>query len=204
MIDLHAGCKFIIVGCGMSALSLRGTNLRGIKTIGVNDAGGVIDLDYLLIVDYVSQFTPERTKVISETKCGMFISVNSDWDDTFKNVEKSKITLGNLTLDHIDKHMYPDRIDYSNTSTYMAVITAYKMGATKIGIIGLDFTPNHYNSNDGVHKLVSKYNQLDPIRNSYKLLCEKLQQLGVEVYNLSKESLVDTIPKISLDQFIDL
>ena len=178
-IDKHANGKFIIVGCGTSALSMRGMELPGIVTIGVNDAGGIIGLDYLLIVDYKTQFSPDRMRIISETKCKTFISVNSDWDSIVNAAEKYKIILGDLALSHLDKQKYPDRIDYSNTSTYMATIVAYKMGASKIGIIGLDFTPNHYNYEDGVHKLVSKYNQLDPIRNSYKLLHEKLRELGV-------------------------
>lgn len=203
LVDFYIGRKFIIVGCGTSALNLKGLDLSNIITIGVNDSGGVINPDYLLVVDFVTQFSDDRIKTISDTKCKTFITSNDGWDNIMKHVDKCKIYLGDLALSHMDKQKYPDKIDYSNTSTYMAAVIAYKLGAAKIGIIGLDFTANHYNNNDGIHKLISQYNQLENIRNSYKLLTERLSEYGVEFYNLSDISMIDTIPKMNLSKFIN-
>ena len=203
LIDKHFDRKFIIIGCGMSALAVKDLDLGDILTIGVNDAGGVRPLDYLTIVDALGQFTPDRLKTIIGTACSGFIAVNSDFDKHFKNVPTYKIELGDLNLSHLDKYLYPNKIDYSNTSTYMAVIEAYKMGASEIGIIGLDFTANHYNMEDGEHKLVAKYNQFDLINLGYGSLRTKLYELGVDFYNLSDISRIDTIPKMKLSNFID-
>jgi uncharacterized Rossmann fold enzyme len=91
-------------------------------------------------------------------------------------------------------------IDHFVNSPYVATILAYKLGATNIGLIGVDFTDGHfYNTSDGPHPVI-KVNYLKRVNNSYQILRSELEKRGVKLYNLSKTSRLD-IPKITLSDF---
>ena len=77
-------------------------------------------------------------------------------------------------------------IDYSTTSTYMAIIIAYQMGCKNIYLIGVDLDN---------HNLSHRNEQ---INQDYGKLYQKLQEKGVNLWNLSEKSLLTSVPKIKL------
>lgn len=179
--------KVLILGCGPSLSLINETNLPNILTlVGVNDCAkcGIIP-DYLLVVD--NDFTNERRKIIDSCKDKSILL--SHIIECFDFKTKIKLELGDFeTLNNIDSG---SKIDYSRTSTYMAIIWAYKyLKTTNIGILGLDFTNNY--SVD-----------LEMSRNHYGNLCKTLAERNVKLYNLSNISLIDTIPFMNLKEWLN-
>jgi uncharacterized Rossmann fold enzyme len=86
-------------------------------------------------------------------------------------------------------------------SPYMAAIIAYQLGAKKIGMVGVDFTNDHFFSNTGTHKLSKHVRNIDL---EYSVLRSNLEKKGVKVANLSPISLLESWPKMTLDQFDSL
>ena len=70
------------------------------------------------------------------------------------------------------------------------------MGAKQIGVIGVDFTDDHFYGPTGKHALS---NQLSDINQQYRRLNEALQARGINVVNLSSESLLTSFRKGDLD-----
>lgn len=185
--------KAIILGCGSSLNILKGVNLgNDVITVGVNDCGNVIIPDYLLVVD--NDFSPERRKIID--MCRRKSILVSHIPECFDFDKKIKIGLGEYAkLDNLN--IANDLIDWSTTSTYMASIFAYKfLGCNDIALLGVDFTPNHYNRDDGKYKL-----DLNTANEHYKMLSKTLSLRGCEFYNLSKESLIE-VKKMGLIKWL--
>lgn len=185
--------KALILGCGSSLNLLKGVNLgNDVITVGVNDCGSVIVPDYLVVVD--NDFSLERRKVIDSCKDKSILV--SHIPECFDFDKKIKIDLGNYgKLDNLN--ICNDKIDWSTTSTYMASIFAYKfLGCNNIALLGVDFTPNHYNRDDGKYKL-----DLNTANEHYKMLSEVLSFRGCEFYNLSKESLIE-VKKMGLIKWL--
>jgi hypothetical protein len=139
--------------------------------------------------------------MVINTKADNFLTHIPEWK--IKKKEKTVLyKLGSRSrYQHLDKDQFPDIIDYSNNSPYMAIIAAYKMGINKIGLIGVDFTDNHFYAKDGAHNLI-KTNRTNTIIRDYKLLNDELKRKKVMIYNLSKESILDFLPKIEITKFI--
>lgn len=193
-INIYQNQKIIVCGCGESALQLQ--NIQNQIIIGVNDIGRLLTPNYLLVVNPSSSFNENKKQSIINTKASYFFTqYQNDWNEL--NDKKILIKLGTNTLSNLDN---PEKIDFSKDSPFMAVILAYKMGASKIGLIGVDFTPNHFHDKDGTHLLV-KRNLFPIIDQNYNNLFNALQQRNIQLYNLSSCSLLTKIPKISLDQF---
>src|SRR5262249_18468818 len=88
-------------------------------------------------------------------------------------------------------------IDTPITSTYMALCLAVHMGASRIGLIGVDFT-DHLFSHSGMHILSHSLREIDE---RYWRLGEALIDRGIKVFNLSLDSRLTAFPKISLQDF---
>ncbi len=72
------------------------------------------------------------------------------------------------------------------------------MGAKRIGLIGVDFTDNHFFAKSGKHPLAP---QFETINEQYTKLAEAAEANGIEIFNLSKVSRLTAFPKISIDEF---
>jgi len=94
-----------------------------------------------------------------------------------------------------------DRVDYTMNSPYMAAVIAYQLGAKKIGMVGVDFTQDHFFSNTGTHKLSKHTKNIDQ---EYLVLRNELERRGVKVANLSPISLLGSWPKMDLEGFDSL
>jgi hypothetical protein len=195
--DKHAGEKILVLGCGTSLKKITEIdNYKGLITIGVNDIGRMLDPTYLLVVDSPKKFMGIRHDVIFNSKSEYVFTQLNAWD--IKQKEKLVMfKLGNKSLSNIKNEMV---IDYSNSSPYMAAILAHKMGSNRIGMLGVDFTPNHFYAEDGDHDLIRR-KRFAQVEEGFKALHAKLASLGTELFNLSEFSAVTTVPKIKISEF---
>lgn len=188
----HTGKDIIVCGCGESATLLTEPN-RNI-TIGVNDIQRLFSPNYLVVVNDKVSFSPQRWSFIESTQAEVIFTHlrGLKVDDKRKCI----ISLGKYGACELDK----PAIDYSSNSPYIATILAYKLGARNIGLLGVDFTPNHFFAKTGEHPLSKKSNI---INNEYQQMCRVLSGKGVNFYNLSPNSKI-LIPKMNLYDFQNL
>ena len=193
----HLNDKIIVLGLGMSANNILDVDRSNVVLFGVNDISRLVVPTYVLVVDTPSKFTGLRHKYILQSGAQYLFTQIKDWKPMSPTM-KVTFDLGSNSLRNMDN---PEVVDYSNNSPYMAIIIAYKMGCKNIGLLGVDFTPNHFFENDGEHVLI-KTNRLSDIDRSYGNLTEALNSRHVNLYNLNKDSLITSIPKMDLVEFI--
>lgn len=189
--------KCIVMGCGPSVTNLQPYVDKCFK-IGVNDIGDFCDPDMLVILDYKNVFTPKRFETIINTRPKMVASQVGQWDKDITSPHTFfQLKLGSRNIENFDADLDSGKVPISITSPYVAIAIAYYMGFREIGMIGVDFTQNHYNDNDGVHKLNKR---LTEVNNAYKNIYNKLKGHGCLLWNLSEESVI-TVPKMDLKEF---
>lgn len=192
----HENAKALVIGCGTSAAEVKKYDLKGLVTIGVNDSHVLTRLDYLMVIDYPKRFSEKRVKSILNADYGKFLTHVNAW-----KVDESKkvlYILGERKLRNLEK---PGVLDYSNSSPYVAVVAAHKMGCGKIGVIGVDFTKGHfYDEGDGDHELIKK-GRADVIKRDWDVLGAKLSKAGSNIYNLSDESILSKVKNIKNSDF---
>lgn len=116
---------------------------ENITTFGVNDIFKHHVVDYLVCVDRIHKFTPIRFSYIAGSKHKKFYTHLDEWKGHVKNVQLIKLTGARGCIKGIESN----NICYSNNSTFVAVVLAYKHGAKKINIFGADFN-THPNFKD--------------------------------------------------------
>src|SRR6185503_15807930 len=77
-------------------------------------------------------------------------------------------------------------------------VVTFNLGTTRIGLIGVDFTDNHFFAETGTHPLLA---HLPVIDQQYAELYAAIRARGVEVVNLSSQSQLEAFPKQSLAEF---
>lgn len=191
-VNKHKGQSFIICGCGNSLNDFEPDGKSII--IGVNDVSKKITPDYLVCVNELKTFTPERLPwVMNHTAKKLFTCLpNLTVSRPEDNV---RIKIGTWGGVNIDKWGY---IDHTANSPYMALVIAYQLGASKIGMIGVDFTPNHFFGQTGDHKFAGRAKM---INEEYGVLGDAFKERGVKIANLSRESKMDSWPYMSIDDF---
>lgn len=142
-------------------------------TIGVNDIYKTYKVDYLILVDKPERFTKDRLKTIIESTPLKFYSHINDWERLVPNFCKINLAKGRGNIEHIETQ----DLCYSNNSTYVAVVLAYKIGAKEINLFGIDFN-NHKFIKDSI---------LETTKKDFKQLINYLKSKGVKV-NISKGS----------------
>ncbi|MDH5360749.1 MAG: hypothetical protein OEX03_09305, partial [Gammaproteobacteria bacterium] len=188
--DIHAGETIVICGCGVSLNELPLPSMY--TTIGVNDVGRKFTPDYLVVLNAKSQFKNERFRYVENSQAR---AIFSHLELALEHPHQVRFSLGKRGGVNIDSD---NSLPYTRNSPYVAVSLAAYMGAKRIGIIGLDFTPDHFFSNSGKHSLdrhVTKINL------EYGRLTESLMQQGIEFVNLSQSSRISSIPKQSINEF---
>src|SRR5262245_6646019 len=185
------GSTAIVAGCGESLTNFElpwvsGWNSKNGFTIGVNDVAKRFVPDYCLVVNHYAEFQRlKRADNVGKARLALFTHIPKSVGVEHPNIVV--FSLGKQNGTDLDD---PERLDYTSNSPYMAVILAAKMGAKKIGLIGVDFTGLHYLS-----RAVPKINQ------EYGKLKTALDQRGIEAYNLSPVSRLEAFPKCSLEEF---
>ena len=196
----HKGGKIVVCGCGSS--------LRGLSrpydfiTIGVNDSGRAFAPHYLLMCNTPKQFKGDRWQWVDRVKPGYTFIVRSheaEYDQSY--LTSRHIVLYNLGTKGSVESNGKSVLHYHNNSTYIACQLALYMGANTVGIIGVDFTANHFWGETGSHGL---YPQLESINRTYGQMQAHWAEKGVRFFNLSEQSFLEPIPKISVEEFRSL
>ncbi len=184
----HAQEHVVVVGLGESIRVV--SHLSDYITIGVNDCSRIVHPTYLLLCDPPSRFTKERLTHILRTKCeAVFIypSFLRDWQE-FEHAAE----WGDIVPCSMDGSLHPrcfkdHWIPSVGTSTYPAAGLAAYMGATKVGLIGVDFQPKRFWEKVGLARICDGQSVKQLIA-SYNGLARFLASMGIELVNLSKTS----------------
>jgi Glycosyl transferase family 2/Glycosyl transferases group 1 len=188
----HRGETVIVCGCGASLNALPVP--AGCLTIGTNDVGRLFDPDYLVVVNPPAQFTGDRYRYVEQSRARF---VFSQLDLPLEHAPLVKFRLGRFGAAGFEE---PDLLHYTQNSPYVAVSLALFMGASRIGLIGVDFTDHHFFAATGSHPLSGR---LDQINREYARLRDAAAALGAELVNLSAESRITSLPRVSADVFLN-
>jgi hypothetical protein len=195
-INKFQGETFIIAGCG-SSLNYY-TDFSKYYIIGVNDIERILTPDFLVVVNDHRTFMRGRWDYVRDSMSPVIFTHLENPGPITRSSHLCKIKIGNRNNPNLDDLSV---VDYTMNSPYMAAIIAYQLGAKKIGMVGVDFTNDHFFSNTGTHKLSKHVRNIDL---EYSVLRSNLEKKGIKVANLSPISLLESWPKMTLDQFDSL
>jgi len=188
--NYHAGETILVCGCGSSLSQI--VSPERFVTIGVNDVGRLFTPDYLVVLNPGEQFRGGRFQYVEKSKADA-VFTQLDLELSHPNVVRLK--LGKFGgVDESDSASLP----YTRNSPYLAVCLAVHMGASRIGLIGVDFTEHHFFAPTGTHPLAGRFSKIDQ---EYTRLYEHCRSRGIEVFNLSHESRLTALPKMSPEDF---
>ena len=171
--------KIDVLGLGSTLL---GAKFNGLISIGVNDVFKFRPVDYLVLIDKPQAFAPDRLATIKSSTSARVITHIAEWSHYFDNVELIKLAHVRSETAYLKSDMYP----YSICSPYVAVIHAYKLGASEIVMHGVDLVN---------HPKLSEELKLRRIRIDFHNLYVALKREGVSLSIGSKESaLYNIIP----------
>lgn len=192
-IKKHDSESFVVCACGVSLNDY--DNFNGHVTIGVNDAGKKVWCKYLVVVNEPKTFKYGRWPDV-QSNTSEFVFTHLDYLP-IDNPEGRRIVvnLGNYEGTDLDNYGF---IDYTTNSPYMAIVLAYQMGARKIALVGVDFTMNHFFGETGKHQIMR---EIERVKEQYSKLGKALSDKGIKIANLSKESLIESWPKMTLEEF---
>ncbi|MDD2898201.1 MAG: class I SAM-dependent methyltransferase [Desulfuromonadaceae bacterium] len=185
---IHKGETIVVCGCGES-LNLLEQPERFV-TIGVNDVGRRFHPDYLVVVNPGKQFSGDRFRHVETSRARYLFSQYDDLAVPHPHLVTFKLgTRGGTDFSN------PDVLHFTQNSPYIALCLAIHMGATRIGLIGVDFTEAHFFGKTGTHPMAGR---LDQINREYGALEQACRAMGVELVNLSPVSRITALPKVSL------
>ena len=188
--NIHAGSTIIVCGCGESLNEL--TEPERFITIGVNDVGRKFQPNYLVVVNPRDQFTGDRFTFVENSEAD-YLFTQLDLGITRENVVTFNLgTNGGTDLSD------PNILHYTQNSPYVALCLAVHMGAGRIGLIGVDFSDNHFFAPTGTHPLVG---HLPVIDQQYADLYAAIRARDIEVVNLSSQSRLTAFPKMPVAEF---
>ena len=191
--NYHLNERLIVCGLGESLRSLRLPS--EFTTIGVNDIGRLFHPVYLLNVNHRSQYKGDRYSFIENTQAKYLFTQQPRENPGVKvPIVEFEIAKkgGGVAIEE-------NRLPHYRNSPYMGVALAAFMGAKNIGLIGVDFTENHFWAQDGNHRLTC---ELDRIDAQYGALADHLfQSQGTRLFNLSQTSRLTSLPRITFDEF---
>jgi hypothetical protein len=189
--DAHQGEAILVCGCGESLNEL---DLPvGVVTIGVNDVGRRFHPDYLVVVNPPNQFTHDRFRHVESSRAH-YVVTQLDLPITHPRIVR--FALGKPAGTDLSN---PNVLHFTQNSPYVALCLAVHLGARRIGLIGVDFTENHFFARTGAHPLASRLDQID---REFGNLAQACRALGVEIVNLSAKSRLSALPRASLAGFL--
>lgn len=170
-------------------------------TVGVNDICRHFTPDHLVLLDWAEGFKGDRKRVIQESRPREMIwhfrpesKEPGSQHETFGWPEEVKRTRIKLKIcsrrESMEDFLDGEAIVHYQTSPFAAATIAYKLGAKKIGLIGVDLIKPH-----GLHGSASVISmELGKFRVA-------LATKGVELVNLSPISKVMGLPFAELSEF---
>lgn len=140
--DFHAGERMIVAGLGPSIVEARSTWL---PTIGVHDIERHLAVDYVLVTDPEREFTQERWAYIKDATAKVFYLkdvVEFDQRPNSIPFEIRSTPIGRTPILPGSNGVLPTDLD----SPHAALQLAVWMGASEIGLIGVDHDGSHRNT----------------------------------------------------------
>lgn len=190
--DYHRGETVLVCGCGSSLSRIIAP--ERVVTVGVNDVGRLFDPDYLVVLNPRQQFSENRWRYVEHSRAR---AIFSQLDLGISHPHQVRLELGGRGgTDFSDPNVLP----YTRNSPYPALCLAVHMGALRIGLIGIDFTDNHFFAPTGRHSLAGEFPQID---REYCQLQQSCARKGIEIMNLSAESRLTAFPKITPEEFTE-
>ena len=188
--NYHAGQTILVCGCGSSLSKIVAP--ERFVTIGVNDVGRLFQPDYLVVLNPLRQFRADRARYVEESRASALFT-QLQLGINHPHIVRFRLgTRGGVSFDN------PSVLHYTRNSPYLALCLAVQMGAKRVGLIGVDFTDNHFFGQTGRHPLTGEFEQIE---REYKNLQESCLRLGVEVVNLSSESRLTAFPRMTPEDF---
>lgn len=190
----HAHESILVCGLGESLNQLVDEYPRNFVTIGVNDIGRKFQPTYLVNVNNRNQYKGDRFQYIENSRAqALFTHTPGEQGNC-----KIPIVQFDLTREVGSVEIVGQKLPHFRNSPYMAVALAAYMGAVRIGLIGVDFTDNHFWIKDGPHRLERELQQINV---QYGKLAAHLAGQGVMLFNLSPISRITSIAKMSIGDF---
>jgi hypothetical protein len=179
----------VVVGLGPSAQEAWRELRDHFYTIGVNDVARFHQPDELLILDRKGRFTPERQAFIGHTRARHVWSPHQEWEPVtelpWREIKTRKFTKQE-PFDWDGEY-----IPHYLTSPFAGIGLAYKLGARRIALIGLDLGADHHM---GAHS--------GRINHQLRRAWQELGERDVELLNCSPISTITAIPFQSLGELI--
>jgi hypothetical protein len=178
---------WIVFGLGRSVKFISRTAALAVNTIGVNDIDKFHTVDHLIIPDPWTRFTEARIKTISNTKAKtLWLQEKRSWPGLENHPDIRYFTC--ILWDKLRPFpLEEDALPAHFTSPFIASALAWKLGAKRIGILGMDCLPGHQMNN-----------HLPVLLKGFEELRNALLQRGTELVNLSPISVINTLPLKSL------
>jgi hypothetical protein len=195
--NIYKGEKILVLGLGPSLKDYSANYYAQYITIGVNDIEKHrIHPDYLIFLDKWNEVKdvarrPIMQKALWESKAeAIFIHKEAvirlmpPWtQDRIVHINEGLNNLKKFT----NKNKYSkDKLYHYLISPFVGLTLALYMGASKIGMIGVDL-------NDPSHNATKEFNNIDA-----KLLQLREANPDVEFFNLSQQSRITAFPKVRL------
>lgn len=176
-----------ILGLGET---LKNYRPNGNTTIGCNDIWKYHKTKVIVCCDPPIRFSPDRINTIRNSFPVKFLTTRHEWKGIVFNYHLFKLTLGRGNLKNFND---PELVCHSNNSAFMAAHIAFKMGAKKIILHGVDFT-NH-------HALSLEHNLKRAIKD-FELLGIELKKHGVSLCVSSHASELSTVLPVFHDPML--
>lgn len=167
-----------VLGLGASLALYRE---RGNVTIGVNDIFSKRSTDFLVLADPPKLFSPERLKTILDSRPVAVISHRTEWASSFPSFRLIYLASGRGIISALDTKRYV----FSNNSPFIAAVLAYKLGAKRINLYGVDLSG---------HPSLGREGMLRTSRLDYKNLYDALRERGVILKAARGSALNDILP----------
>jgi hypothetical protein len=181
------GSTIVVCGCGPSLREL--CHREDLVTIGVNDVGRLFDPTYLVVVNPRQQFKDDRFRFVEHSNArALFTQLD------LGRVKPPVVRFRLGRYGGVDPE--GDSLHYTQNSPYVGVCLAAHLGATRIGLIGVDFTDDHFFARTGRHPLAGRLREIDA---QYARLAAALARRGVELVNLSSISRLTSLPRLRAD-----
>ena len=188
------GKSVSILGCGQTGQHWDGAG----ESIGVNDCFKFRPTDYLMVINPPNSFTPERRKIIQDSKPHHFITDSRAFligrvhqPEAIKSrMDYKELYCSNgRGVIHYRFSKWKGKLEkwiqYSSTSPFAAISLAYVLGYKEITLWGVDFITHRTWKAENPHMMEELEN--------YKSFFKQLEEVGVRVYLGHHESLLNQI-----------
>lgn len=195
--NIHSGSSIIVSGCGTSAVLAKEADCI---RIGVNDIGRLYMPDYLVVVNDKKSFKESRWMHIRNTTAKVFTHIAKPQARENLEIDNTELIIPIKLGRYAGTNIGSQFVDYTSNSPYVGVMIAKHLGAKRIGLIGVDFTKDHFFAKTGDHALSKR---LPAIITEYNALRNAMSLHGTELFNLSPHSMLQ-LPRMDINDFLRL